>query len=133
MSEIMRICAQCGKSSPLEARYCPHCGFDAETGVVGAMEKRQLPVAITRAALPVLAGAASLVLRAAWKLWQRQLTNAALRTTSSTPQRQSITRSTSEPLQRPRRTIRIRSSWAVGDSHGILRQGSSDHTIEIED
>lgn len=133
MSEITRICAQCGKSSPIEARHCPHCGFDAETGVVGAVEKRQLPVAITRAALPVLAGAASLVLRAAWKLWQRQLTNAALRATSSTPQRQPIIRPAVEPVQKARRTIRIRSTWAVGDSRGILRQGSSDHTIEIDE
>jgi hypothetical protein len=132
MSEITRICAQCGKSMALEARYCPECGFDAETGIVGALEKRQLPVAITRAALPVLAGAASLVVRAAWKLWQRQLANATLRATHSTPPRP-ITRSAPEPGQRPRRTIRIRSSWAVGDGRGILRQGSSDHTIEIDE
>jgi hypothetical protein len=37
------------------------------------------------------------------------------------------------PPARPRTTIRIRSSWAVGDANGVWRQGVSDHTIEIDE
>ena len=36
------------------------------------------------------------------------------------------------PTHRPRRTIRIRSSWAV-NTNGVWQEGNSDHTIEIDD
>jgi hypothetical protein len=40
---------------------------------------------------------------------------------------------TPAPAAAPRRVIRIRSSWAVGDGRGNWRQGASDHTIEINE
>ena len=38
-----------------------------------------------------------------------------------------------EVMPKAKRTIHIRSTWAVGDANGIRQQGSSDHTIEFED
>jgi hypothetical protein len=35
--------------------------------------------------------------------------------------------------RRPRRTIRIRSSWAVGDANGVWKKGASEHIIELDD
>jgi hypothetical protein len=131
MSEITRICAQCGQSSPLEARYCPHCGFDAQAGVPTSLAGRQLPAVIGRAAWPVLAGAGALVMRAAWKFLQHQLAQPFVRPPA--PTRQPPAPATPAPARRPRRVIRIRSSWAVGDANGVWRQGSSDQTIEIEE
>lgn len=128
MSEITRICAQCGQPGPLEARYCPHCGHDVEASVPAQLSQRNLPVLIGRAALPVLAGAASLAIRAGWQLLQKRLAQPL------TTQSQPPAKAPAAPAQqRPRRTIRIRSAWAVGDAHGVWRQGSSEHTIEIDD
>ena len=91
-----------------------------------------------KAALPLLAGAASLALRAGWKLLQQRLENAV---TQPAPSLRAVTKPAATPptirqatgAARPRRTIHIRSSWAVGDAHGNWRQGSSEHTIEIDD
>src|SRR5258706_16414510 len=90
MSEIQRICAQCGKSGALEARYCPHCGYDAQAGLPAP--RNTLPVSIGKAALPILAGVASLALRAGWKLLQSRLAQSAIdntltptKTTQPTP------------------------------------------------
>lgn len=140
MSNIQRICEQCGESGPLEARYCPHCGHDSQ-GYHAALPvpRKQLPIALSKAALPILAGAASLVLRAAWKLVQQRL---ATTTPEEAAQALShLTRRSSTPSQpvaqpttrRPRRTIHIRSNWAVGDANGVWRQGSSEQTIEIDE
>jgi hypothetical protein len=89
---------------------------------------------IGKAALPLLAGAASLALRAGWKLLQHRLATTATPTlplTKTTP---------AQPAQhpagattRPRRTIRVRSTWAVGDANGVWQQGTSDQTIEFDD
>jgi len=91
---------------------------------------------IGKAALPILAGAASLALHAGWKLLQQRLLTTAtqsapLQTTTAKAIRsrpQAIT-----PQSRARRTIHIRSSWTVGDANGNWRQGSSEHMIEFED
>jgi hypothetical protein len=125
MSEITRICARCGQPGPLEARHCPHCGHDAEAGVPAPLNQRNLPILIGRAALPVLAGAASLAIRAGWQLLQKRLAQ-PLASPSQPP-------ATAPEQGRPRRTIRIRSAWAVGDARGMWRQGSSEHTIEIDE
>jgi hypothetical protein len=85
--------------------------------------------------LPVLAGVASLALRVGWKMLRSRL-NTPLTANLATPAQPAtppVRAPETRPAQRPRRVIRIRSSWAVGDAHGILRQGSSDHTIEIDD
>ena len=71
MSEVQRICPQCSEPGPLTARYCPHCGADSQAAL--PVPSSTLPAVLTKAALPLLAGAASLVLRAGWKLWQSRL------------------------------------------------------------
>jgi len=85
---------------------------------------------ITKAALPILAGAATVALRFGWKLLQQRLADAATSPISLTKMRSAQP----APLStRPRRTVRIRSTWAVGDANGLLQQGTSDHTIEFDD
>lgn len=136
MSEIQRICAQCGKSSALDARYCPHCGYDMEGGL--PVPRNTLPVTITQAALPVLAGVASLAIRAGWKFLQARLAESAVQSAKAKvipiPKPTTPAPQKNQPAaQRPHRTIRIRSSWAVGDANGVWQQGNSDHTIEIDE
>lgn len=128
MSEITRICAHCGQPGPLEARHCPHCGHDVEAGVPTPLSQRNLPVLIGRAAVPLLAGAASLAIRAGWRLLQKRLTHPL-----ATPSQPPANHEAPPSHPRSRRTIRIRSAWAVGDGRGIWRQGNSEHTIEIDD
>ncbi len=135
MSEVQRICPQCGGSSGLQMAHCPHCGFDMQAGVPMRQDS-SLPAALTKAALPVLAGAASLAVRAGWKLLQSRMTEAAAQQAAS----QVIRRPTSEPVRRDdlpviraKRTVRIRSTWAVGDANGNWRQGASEHVIEFDD
>jgi hypothetical protein len=87
--------------------------------------------------LPVLAGAASLIVRAGWKLLKQRLAQAAAEqrvnlTPASQPAQPPTPRDPISP-RRPRRTIRIRSSWAVGDANGVWRQGASEHTIELDE
>ena len=134
MTTIQRICEQCGESGPLGVRYCPHCGYDTQAAL--PMTTRNLPMVIGKAALPILAGAASLALRAGWKLLQQRLATAADRAvTPAAHQPLSNATAVNQPAApaKPRRTIHIRSSWAVGDARGNWRQGTSEHTIEIED
>lgn len=135
MSDVQRICPQCGGSSGLQMAHCPHCGFDMQAGVPMRQET-SLPAALTKAALPVLAGAASLAVRAGWKLLQSRMTEAAVQQAAS----QVVTRPRSESIQRDdlpvvraKRTVRIRSTWAVGDGSGNWRQGAPEHVIEFDD
>ena len=147
MNNIQRICEKCGEGGALDARYCPHCGYDSQ-GIGGAAlpaPRLQLPVALGKAALPLLAGAASLALRAGWKLLQRRLANTTpeqaanafthfvQRATPPAPTQPLAPRQETPVQRRPRRTIHIRSNWAVGDVNGVWRQGSSEHTIEIDE
>ncbi len=133
MGNVQRICEQCGEGGPLEARYCPHCGNDNQATL--PTPTRNLPMVIGKAALPLLAGAASLALRAGWKFLQHRLATAA--TTAPLPLAQTTPAPPAQqpagPTTRPRRTVRIRSTWAVGDANGVWQQGTSDQTIEIED
>lgn len=130
MSEITRICVQCGQSGPLEARYCPHCGYDSEASTP-AVRTNQVPAAVMRAALPILAGAASLALRAGLRFLQSQLEQAA---TKSSPTTVAVRQQPQSPApRRTRRVIHVRSAWAVGDANGVWRRGSSEHTIEIDE
>lgn len=127
MSDIQRICVQCGYANPLESRYCARCGNDSQ-GELPAPRK-SLPMVISRAALPVLVGAASLAARAGWRLLQQRLAAPAAQ-----PQPlQAMPRSAAPPVPRARRTIHIRSTWATGDANGVWQQGSSEHFIEIEE
>lgn len=150
MSEVRRICDHCGEAVALDGRYCPQCGYDFETALPA--QSSNLPVALGKAALPMLVGAAGLALRAGWKIAQsqwardtaRNFFDMAFSRPSHTPP---VPRAEEKPTpppapqnapgevgpRRPRRTIRIRSTWAVGDANGVWRQGTSDQTIEIDD
>ncbi len=127
MSEVMRICTQCGRGAPLAARYCPHCGYDAQAGLP-VPSSPNLPAVIGRAALPVLVGIAGMAARAAWRLVQQRLAQPPAQAPAA-PAR----RAGSEVAPRPRRVIRIRSAWATGDVNGVWQQGMSEHTIELDD
>ncbi len=132
MSDVQRICPQCGESSAMGLQHCPHCGFNVEAG----MPMRQtsaLPATITRAALPVLAGAASLALSAGWKLLQSRLAETAARNAVTQVVKAPPAETRPAPTNGAKRTIRIRSTWAVGDAHGNWRQGASEHIIEFDD
>ncbi len=134
MTDVQRICARCGHSNPLEARYCARCGDDSRGQLPVA--QTNLPLVIGRAALPVLATAAGFALRVGWRLLQNRLA----RTSAVTPVRPAPSpasnlpaRVTTQPIAANRRTIHIRSAWAVSDGQGGWREGVSDHTIEVDD
>ncbi len=133
MANVQRICEQCGEGGPLDVRYCPHCGYDTQATL--PTPTRNLPMVIGKAALPILAGAASVALRIGWKLLQQRLAAVPTPTTESLANRAPAQPAPhpSTAAARPRRTVRIRSTWAVGDANGVWQQGSSDHTIEFED
>jgi hypothetical protein len=141
MNDVQRICAQCGMGNPVESRYCAHCGNDSQAALPAA--RTNLPAVIGRAALPVLVGAASLVVRAGWKLLQNRLAQSALPARSA-PQRPiqqphpeiippETVRSPIIPSGRAKRTIHIRSSWAINNGNGVWQQGTSEQTIEVDD
>ncbi len=131
MSQIQRICPQCSGSAPVDARYCPHCGADTESELV--VRQSNLPATVGKAALPILAGVATFALRTAWRLLNDRLTAEAVTSVVSEPNTKPTTRQDTPPTKRPRRTIHIRSAWAVGDASGRWSQGSSEHTIEFDD
>lgn len=136
MSTVYRICPECGEQGELDTRHCGACGYDMEGGLPAP--KSNLRVSIGKAALPVLAGAASLAIRAGWKLIQYRLnqmeqeqnrpstTNSSTKPQPRQPQDEKVTR-------KSRRKIHIRSSWNIGNSTGHWQQGSSEHTIEFDD
>jgi hypothetical protein len=135
MSEVQRICTHCGEAGPLAARYCPHCGADSQAALPAP--QANFPLALTKAALPILAGAASLALRAAWKLLQSRMTanvtEQAVQSLRTARTAQPPAPTTSAAAQRPHRTIRIRSAWSVTDGNGVHRSGVSEHQIEIDE
>lgn len=123
MTELSRICPQCGKSFALEARHCSHCGYDMDAALPAV--QNALPALVGKAAVPLLAGAASLALSMGWKLVQGMLTRPAR------PVSQPIQVRSASPAP-GRMKIRITTAWAVGDSNGNWREGRSEQTIEIE-
>ncbi|GIV79828.1 zinc ribbon domain-containing protein [Litorilinea aerophila] len=139
MSNVRRICPQCGQDSSLDARFCVRCGYDHEAALPA--RGNSLPAVVGRAALPVLAGVTSLALRAGWRLLLRKLNQRVSAPLSPQGAEASSTqvpaRARPMPPQpaepRRRRVIHIRSTWAVGDAQGVWRQGSAEHTIEIEE
>jgi hypothetical protein len=137
MSDVQRVCMQCGEGNPVDSRYCARCGYDSQSALPAPRES--LPVVIGRAALPVLVGAAGLAVRAGWKLLQHRLAqSAAVRVTNvSTPTASQPVapqaRSEVVPTRRAKRTIHIRSSWAVNNGSGVWQQGHSEHRIELDD
>jgi hypothetical protein len=91
------------------------------------MVQNNLPALVGKAAAPVLVGVASLAVSLGWRLLQGVLKR------TEKPASQPVQVRSSAPLQaQPRMTIRITTTWAVGDSSGGWRQGHSEQTIEIE-
>ena len=146
MSDVQRICAQCSTAGPLDARYCTRCGYDFQAEL--PVRQNNLPIVIGKAALPVLVGAATLALRAGWRLLQsRTAQEAARKAFDSTfnrsvePHGEQHVEQAKPPAPRQeevaprqsRRTIHIRSSWAVGDANGVWRHGHSEHKIDLDD
>lgn len=138
MSTIHRICATCGQNTPLDARYCPHCGQDTQSGLP-VPQQTNLPAVIGKAALPVLVGVTSLVARTLWKLLRERVTlptvaGAAANLVSSV-RTEPLAKVDPQPPapMRPRRTIHIRSSWVIGDASGAWQKGQTEHTIEIDE
>ncbi|MBX3052337.1 MAG: zinc ribbon domain-containing protein [Caldilineaceae bacterium] len=134
MSEVSRVCSQCGGKVGLETRFCGRCGYDTTAGL--PVEQRKLPMQLATAALPVAAGLASWAVRAGWKLLRSRLEEmaqnppAVTKPSAPTPRRAAPAQPASG---RPKRTIRIRSTWAVGDGKGVWRQGAEEHIIDIEE
>lgn len=125
MTEILRICPQCGKGFPMEARHCSHCGYDIDAALPAP--QNSLPDLVTKAAVPVLVGAASLAVSMGWKLLQGMMNRPVK------PVQQPIQVRNNTPARAPSRmTVRITTSWAVGDSNGNWREGHSEQTIEID-
>lgn len=143
MSEVQRICPQCTAAGPLNARYCPACGYDFE-GSLPAIQSN-LPVVLTTAAVPVLVGAASIALRLGWRAlqgrWAREAAKKAVdvainKVQSTTPHPDSaptVRQQTDIEQTRHRRTVTIRSAWSVADSNGVHRQGFTEHRIDLDE
>jgi hypothetical protein len=128
MSEVFRVCPNCGQDVAMAARHCSECGYNTQDGY--PLERRNnLPAMVAKVGLPVAAGLTGLVLRAGWQLLQKQL---------PTLTANALNRSAPRPPTRPRtgrgsRFIHIRSKWAVGDRSGVWQTGEEEHTIEIDD
>lgn len=133
MSNVQRICVQCGQGNHVESRFCAHCGYDSQAAL--PTQRANLPAVIGRAALPVLVGAASLVVRAGWKFLQNRLATPPaenpIRVVNQPPMPQ--TRNDVQTSGRAKRTIHIRSAWSVNNGNGVWQQGTSEHTIELDD
>lgn len=141
MSEIQRICVQCGQANSVEARFCAACGYDQladERQNHLPAQRTNLPAVISRAALPVLLGAASLAMRAGWRLLQNRLANPPQTHVTRPPAPQQPPVAPPAPANAPaaqgrKRTIRIRSAWTVRDAQGHWQQGTSDQVIELDE
>lgn len=130
MSNVTRICPHCGAGVQLDLQFCGQCGGDMEDAQL-PVQQRNLPAVLGRAAVPMLVGAASLAVRAGWKLLQSRSAAQVARRAMQTPQRRK--EETAVESSRRRTTIRIRSTWAVGDANGVWQQGASEHIIELDD
>lgn len=125
MAEVSRICPQCGNSFPLEARHCSHCGYDMEATLPA--QQSTLPALVDKTAAPLLVGAASVIAGVGWRLLRALLSRPAQ------PSAPPVQVRTDAPVRSQSRvTIRITTSWVVGDSRGNWRKGHSEQTIEIE-
>jgi hypothetical protein len=124
MSNVTRICPQCGHGNAMDNRYCAQCGYDSQSNLP-VPQGTNLPAVIGKAAVPVLVGAASLALSAGLKLLQNALSKPAAQPI------QVKSPSTGEVAKHGRMKITIRTSWAVGDSSGRWEKGQSEQTIEL--
>lgn len=133
MADVHRICAACGKNMPIEAQHCPHCGYDSGAGLP-VRQSGALPMVVGKAAVPMLVTAGTLAARVLWKILRdRMLGSASAALKADAPRQQIQPQPPQPPAARPRRSVRIRTTWAVGDANGILRQGYTDHQIDFDD
>lgn len=130
MSNVQRMCVQCGEGNPVESRYCARCGYDSQSALPAT--RASLPAVIGRAAVPVLIGAASLAMRAGWKLLQSRLTQPPAPPMPNVPPVPQ-TRNDAASTRHAKRTIHIRSAWSVNNGNGVWQQGTSEHTIELDE
>ena len=135
MSDVYRVCSRCGGKVAIDSRFCGRCGYDTTAGL--PVEQRNLPMQIATAALPVAAGLAGWAVRAGWKLLRARLEEMAQNPPAVSASRPAPAPRRTNPTQReslrPKRTIRIRSRWVIGDGKGIWRQGAEEHIIDIDD
>jgi hypothetical protein len=135
MSDVSRVCAQCGGKVALDSRFCGGCGYDTAAGLPVA--QRNVPAQIATVALPVAASLAGWAVRAGWKLLRSRLEEMAKNPPAVAAQRPAPVPRSIVPVPeadgRAKRTIRIRSTWAVGDGKGVWRQGAEEHIIDIEE
>lgn len=129
MSEITRVCPQCGHGNALDARYCAQCGYDTQ-GNLPVPQQSNLPAVIGKAAVPVLVGAASLAVSAGLKLLQNALSKPAAKPATQQPI-QVKGQDKTDVVKAPRVKITVRTAWAVGDSSGRWERGQAEHTIEL--
>ncbi|MBK8047539.1 MAG: zinc ribbon domain-containing protein [Anaerolineales bacterium] len=126
MSNVTRICPQCGHGNALDARHCAQCGYDTQATLPVPLSS-QLPAVITKAAVPVLVGAASLALTAGFKLLQGMLSQPA--------------KNTQQPIQVKRQALPISAQdddpchhlLGGGQFKRRLAQGVAEQTIEFDE
>lgn len=134
MSDVSRVCSQCGGKVGLDSRFCSRCGYDTSVGL--PVEQPKLPAQLAAAALPVAAGLAGWAVRAGWKLLRARLEDMAQNPPAVVERPKPVQRRAAPEQQesrRPKRTVRIRSTWAVGDGNGVWRQGTEEHIIDFEE
>lgn len=134
MSDVSRVCAQCGGKVAIDSRFCGGCGYDTAGGLPVA--QRNVPAQIATVALPVAASLAGWAVRAGWKLLRARLEEMAKNPPAPATQRPAPVSRSAPPAEtggRTKRTVRIRSTWAVGDGKGVWRQGAEEHIIDIEE
>lgn len=132
MSEVFRVCPNCGQDVAMTARHCGECGYNAQGGY--PLESRtNLPAVVAKVGLPVAAGLAGLALRAGLQLLQKQLPTLAANALSRNAPRPPAQSQSQSRRGRGSRFIHIRSKWSVGDRSGVWRSGEEEHTIEIDD
>jgi hypothetical protein len=133
MADVYRICAACGKNTPMEAQHCPHCGYDTRAGLP-TRQPSALPMVVGKAAVPMLVTAGTLAARVLWKLVRdRMLSSARATLQVESPRREIQPQPPQPPAHQGRRSVRIRSTWAVGDANGVWRQGYTEHQIDFDD
>ena len=154
MSEVFRVCPNCGQDVAMAARHCGECGYNTQGGY--PLEGRNnLPAMVAKVGLPVAAGLAGLALRAGLQLLRKQLPHSICRGKEPGMSEvfrvcpncgqdvralaaNALSRNAPRPPAQPRRGrgsrfIHIRSKWAVGDKNGVWRSGEEEHIIEVDD
>ena len=129
MSDIERICPECGAANAVDVHFCGACAAPLSST---ALARRQSALPTTfepkDAALAVGAtGLAAVALRVGTVLVKQVAQMLADRRDDPAP----APLAEREPRRRP--VMRIRRSWAIGDSSGLRQWGNEDITIYDED